>query len=231
MEAVREERAAHFYQFGAFLLDPAKCVLVRNGEIVPITPKAFEMLLVLVQHRGEVLEKDDLLRRLWPDTVVEENNLARNISALRKALDEHPNEHRYILTVPGRGYRFVAEVKEIESPESGYSEDNSSAVYPSGRCDRCNQQSSGINNKDLETMNSVSAMGANRLRVAKGVTNPPASDMRALPEVNTRPRSVVAALATLIIAVVVGGLVLFVVRQKSVTDRPPPSRRVVSSAQ
>jgi DNA-binding winged helix-turn-helix (wHTH) protein len=61
---------------------------VRNGEIVPITPGAFEMLVVLVQNRGEVLEKDDLLRRLWPDTVVEENNLARNISVLRKALDE-----------------------------------------------------------------------------------------------------------------------------------------------
>ncbi len=172
MEAVREERAAHFYQFGAFLLDPAKCVLVRNGEIVPITPKAFEMLLVLVQHRGEVLEKDDLLRRLWPDTVVEENNLARNISALRKALDEHPNEHRYILTVPGRGYRFVAEVKSIESTGSASSEDKSSAVNPSGRCDRCNQQSPGINDKDLETMNSVSATASSRLRVAKGVSFP-----------------------------------------------------------
>src|SRR5262249_17751858 len=63
---------------------------------------------------GQLLEKDELLRQVWPDTVVEENNLARSISALRKALDEQPNEHRYILTVPGRGYRFIADVREIE---------------------------------------------------------------------------------------------------------------------
>ena len=228
MEAVRQERErpTHFYQFGAFLVDPAKCVLLRNGELVPISLKAFEMLLVLVEHRGEVLEKDDLLRHLWPDTVVEENNLARNISALRKALDEHPNEHRYILTVPGRGYRFVAEVNEIESSESASREGNSLAGNPSGHCARCTQQGSRINDKALDTMNAVSDTAAKRLRVTERVSRLPSSDNIALPEVNRRRRSVFSALVMLIVGIAVGGLVLFVVRQKSVTDRPPPSRRV-----
>jgi len=103
-----------FYGFGPFLVDTAKCALLRNGEAIPVSMKAFEILLLLIQHRGQVVEKDEILKRIWPDTVVEENNLARNISTLRKALDEHPNEHQYILTVPGRGYRFVASVREVE---------------------------------------------------------------------------------------------------------------------
>jgi Tol biopolymer transport system component/DNA-binding winged helix-turn-helix (wHTH) protein len=202
MEAVKQERATLFYQFGPFFLDPAKCVLVRNGQIVPISLKAFEMLLVLVQHRGDLLQKDDLLRHLWPDTVVEENNLARNISALRKALDEHPNEHRYILTVPGRGYRFVAEVQEVESPEGAF------------------------NDKPLDRTNGVSATAAARLRFTEGVSDLPSPDGRALPEVNKHPRSIVSAAAMLIVAIAIGGLVIFALLQKSVTNRPPPSRRV-----
>jgi DNA-binding winged helix-turn-helix (wHTH) protein len=81
---------------------------------VPLNLKAFEILLVLIRNRGQILEKDELFKQVWPNTVVEENNLARNISALRKALDELPNEHQFILTVPGRGYRFVADVREVE---------------------------------------------------------------------------------------------------------------------
>src|SRR6185369_2357477 len=114
MEAAIQERTTRFYEFGPFLVDAVKCVLLREGEVVPLSLKAFEILIVLLRHHGQVLEKDDLLRQVWPDTVVEENNLARHVSALRKALDEHPNQHQYILTMPGRGYRFVAEVKEVE---------------------------------------------------------------------------------------------------------------------
>jgi Tol biopolymer transport system component/DNA-binding winged helix-turn-helix (wHTH) protein len=88
---------------------------MREGEVVPLSLKAFEILLELIQHHGQMLEKQELLKRVWPDTVVEENSLARSISSLRKALDEQPNEHRYILTVPGRGYRFVASVREVQN--------------------------------------------------------------------------------------------------------------------
>ncbi|MBO0725116.1 MAG: PD40 domain-containing protein [Blastocatellia bacterium] len=119
MSAVRQERTMRFYEFGPFRVDTVKYVLTRDGEVAPLNLKAFEILLALIENRGQVLEKNELLQRVWPDTVVEENNLARNISALRKALDEHPNEHQYIMTVPGRGYRFVASVREVD----GASED------------------------------------------------------------------------------------------------------------
>ena len=113
MNGAQREQATPFYEFGPFRVDTVKYVLTRDGEVVPLNLKAFEILLALIQNRGQVLEKNELLQRVWPDTVVEENNLARNISALRKALDEQPNEHQYILTVPGRGYRFVASVREV----------------------------------------------------------------------------------------------------------------------
>ncbi len=114
MNLVREKPVALIYEFGPFRLDTVKYVLTRNGESVPLNLKAFEILLALIENRGQVLEKNEIMRRVWPDTIVEENNLARHISALRKALDEQPNEHQYILTVPGRGYRFVASVREVD---------------------------------------------------------------------------------------------------------------------
>ncbi|HZM90295.1 MAG TPA: winged helix-turn-helix domain-containing protein, partial [Blastocatellia bacterium] len=81
-----------FYQFGPFCLDAEKRVLLRGQEVVPLKPKAFDALLVLVQHHGQVLEKDDMMEMLWPDSDVEESNLPQHISALRKTLGEGPNE-------------------------------------------------------------------------------------------------------------------------------------------
>ena len=78
-------------------------MLLRDGEIVPLSSKSLDTLLVLVEHRGQVVTKDDLMRTLWPNTFVEENNLTQQISMLRKALGERANEHRYVVTVPGRG--------------------------------------------------------------------------------------------------------------------------------
>jgi len=99
------------YAFGPFHLDPLKRLLLRGEEPIPLSPKDFDLLLALVQHHGEVLVKEELMDRVWPDTVVEEGNLNRHISTLRKTLGESPNEHEYIVTVPGRGYRFVGEVR------------------------------------------------------------------------------------------------------------------------
>jgi len=101
------------YEFGPFRIDTVKRLLLRGGEPVALKAKCFETLLVLVEARGQVLDKDELMRRIWPDTIVEESNLTGYISALRKALGENPQEHRYIVTVPGRGYSFVAEAKEV----------------------------------------------------------------------------------------------------------------------
>jgi len=103
----------HFYEFGPFRVDPQKRLLLGDKGPVALAPKAYELLLALVENQGRVLDKDELMRRVWPDQIVEEANLTVNISALRKALGESPNEHRFIVTVPGRGYKFVEGVREV----------------------------------------------------------------------------------------------------------------------
>ena len=113
MKPSRSEPSGEFYAFDPFLVDAVKCVLLRDGQLVSLTPKAFEILLALVRHPGRVLKKEELFQLVWPDAFVEENNLPRNISALRKALGEAPTEHKYVVTVPGQGYRFVANVREF----------------------------------------------------------------------------------------------------------------------
>ena len=104
------------YAFGPFLLDTRERRLLRDGEVVPLTLKAFDLLQVLVENQGHLLEKEELLRRVWPDAVVEENNLTVTISALRKALGEGPTDRQYIETVPRRGYRFVADLRASAEP-------------------------------------------------------------------------------------------------------------------
>ena len=104
----------HSYEFGPFRLDAAEHLLLRDGEAVPLTPKAFDLLLALVERHGHLLEKEELLKKVWPDTFVEEANLASNISQLRKALGDGENGQRYIETVPKRGYRFMAGVNKVE---------------------------------------------------------------------------------------------------------------------
>ena len=102
-----------FYEFGPFRVDPEKQVLLRDNEPIAITPKTFETLLILVRHSREVVSKDDLMKELWPDSFVEESNLSQNIFMLRKALGDTPDDRRYIVTLPGKGYRFVAEVRAV----------------------------------------------------------------------------------------------------------------------
>lgn len=101
------------YEFGEFRLDAEQRVLLRQGKPVTITPKALETLVVLVQHSGRIVNKEELIKAVWADTFVEEANLARNIWTLRKALGDEDTNHRYIETVPKRGYRFVAPVTEL----------------------------------------------------------------------------------------------------------------------
>ena len=107
--------AEQLYTFGPFVLDPARRLLVRDGESIPLTPKAFDTLVILVERREQVMSKEELLQLLWPDVVVEESNLSQQISHLRKALDDEASEPRYIVTLPKRGYRFVAAVTEKDS--------------------------------------------------------------------------------------------------------------------
>lgn len=125
--------STHIYEFGDFRVDAGKRLLMGlDGRPLPLTPKAFDTLLYLVQHADAVLEKETLMNAIWPDTAVEENNLNQSISALRRALGGNRNDHRYIVTVPGRGYRFVAPVKKHHSPRTVVSTDSirSIAVLP-----------------------------------------------------------------------------------------------------
>ena len=106
----------HFYEFGGFRLDSKKRILWQNGEIVPITPKAAEVLLSLVEKRGDLLEREELLDRVWKDTFVEEANLNFTIANLRKVLGQ--NGKKMIQTVPRRGYRFTEPIEDIYEENS-----------------------------------------------------------------------------------------------------------------
>jgi Tol biopolymer transport system component/DNA-binding winged helix-turn-helix (wHTH) protein len=107
----------NFYEFGQFRVDPDERLLWRGKKPVPLKPKVFDTLLVLVQRGEGVVLKDDLMKSVWPDTFVEESNLAQNIFVLRKALGDTGSEQRYIVTVPGRGYRFVQRVRTVPAVE------------------------------------------------------------------------------------------------------------------
>lgn len=116
-----------FYEFGEFRLDATKRLLLREGGIVPLMPKCFDVLLLLVSRHGQIVSKDELMSRVWPDTIVEENNLNVNVSLLRKTLGEKPNDHQFIVTVPGSGYQFVAEVRWVDSKHNKLAEARSEA--------------------------------------------------------------------------------------------------------
>ena len=100
-------------EFGLFRIDPEQRLLLRDEQPIPLSPKAFDLLLALVQRSGQVVLKDDLMKLLWPDTFVEESNLGQHVFQLRKALGERAQDHAYIVTIPGRGYRFVQKVRAL----------------------------------------------------------------------------------------------------------------------
>lgn len=117
MAASTDPKDRLFYGFGPFRVDPEKELLLRDDEAVPLAPKAFQVLLVLMRRSKQLVTKDDLLKTVWPDTFVEEANLSRNIFLLRKALGESPQDHQYIVTIPGRGYRFAEDVQLVQERE------------------------------------------------------------------------------------------------------------------
>lgn len=111
--AVMSSPEKRVYEFGPFRLDPAEHVLLRDGEAVPLRPKEFDVLLALVGNHRHVLTKEELLEAVWPNQFIEEGNLNRQISTLRRVLGDTSDEPQYVQTVPKVGYRFVASVREI----------------------------------------------------------------------------------------------------------------------
>ena len=110
-----KEPARRVYEFGPFRLEPTERRLFCQDQIVPLTPKAHDLLTVFVEQSGHLIDKETLLKAVWEESFVEEANLAYTVSALRKALGDTSEPHRYIATVPKRGYRFIAPVVEVEA--------------------------------------------------------------------------------------------------------------------
>jgi DNA-binding winged helix-turn-helix (wHTH) protein/TolB-like protein len=110
------ERQETLFRFADFTLDITRRRLMKNGLSIPVTAKAFETLRILIAHHGQTLSKSELMDAVWGDTAVEENNLTQQISALRKAFGERPDDHRFIVTVSGRGYSFVAGIEDAAVP-------------------------------------------------------------------------------------------------------------------
>jgi DNA-binding winged helix-turn-helix (wHTH) protein len=123
------QQIKQFYEFGPFRLDKSERVLLRDGDVVPLAPKAVDLLLVLVENSGHILGKEELMKLVWPDIFVEEANLSRHVFTLRKALGED-GKGRYIETISRRGYRFVASVAEVrdESDELVLAEHSRSRI-------------------------------------------------------------------------------------------------------
>src|SRR5262245_24437811 len=126
---MRTERT--IYEFDDFRVDTGQFFLIKAGQTIPITPTVFRILLVLLEHAGQMVTKEDLMKSVWPDCFVEAGNLNRNVSTLRKALDEKPSDHRYIETLPKTGYRFIAPVRSIKyQAPTGALRKPASAVTP-----------------------------------------------------------------------------------------------------
>ena len=107
------------FVFGEYVLKPSERLLLRNGDPIPLKAKVFETLLTLVENHGRVLSKEDLMKLIWSDRYVEESNLSQYIFILRRILGENPRDHRFIVTIPGHGYRFVAKVNEVVEELNG----------------------------------------------------------------------------------------------------------------
>src|SRR6478672_7711606 len=101
--------AARSYEFDGFVVDAVRRTVTRDSRPIPLTAKAFDTLLFLIEHGGETVTKRQIMDTVWADTAVEENNLTQQISTLRKAFGEIPGDHRFIVTVPGKGYAFIAD--------------------------------------------------------------------------------------------------------------------------
>ena len=149
------EQTGESYEFGRFRVKPDERVLLRGDELVSLTPKAFDILLTLLENDGRIVNKDDLMKKVWPNTFVEEGNLTQNVSLLRKALGESANGPQFIETVPRRGYRFVAPVKRA----NGNGQDTSiktAAPLPSPEQQKPSTITSGRSTLDIGRSTSLS---------------------------------------------------------------------------
>ncbi len=149
----------HFYRFGDFTVDTDQKVLLRHGSPLPVTPKVFETLLILLESSGRIIEKEELMKRLWPNSFVEESNLTFNITQLRKSLGDSARHPQYVETVARRGYRFIAEVEEVLSDDvstgrhTSHRFETSAPESPIGGSGKCNAPPAANHIFDLAPVN------------------------------------------------------------------------------
>jgi DNA-binding winged helix-turn-helix (wHTH) protein/TolB-like protein/Tfp pilus assembly protein PilF len=187
-----KQTVTRIYQFDQFRLDADKRRLFRAGEPLTLAPKALDILVLLVENSGRVVEKEELMQSVWADSFVEEANLTVHISALRKALGDSKTQPRYILTVSGRGYRFLAEVERLEkNPPEAASESRA----------RQAAQSEAESAIELEPVDSRQAIGEQALRRIGVAEFPPGKGRpKTLTPYASRPRLLRAGLAILFAA-------------------------------
>lgn len=154
----------HRYAFDNFEIDPANRLLLRDGEIVPLTGKVFDVLVVFAENPGHLLEKDEMIDKVWHGSFVEEGNLARNVSTLRKALGDEAKPHKYIVTVPGRGYRFAAAVSEQKG-------DPFSAIHQIRPARRHNDSDRAPNPYVLFTLAAIILVGLAAVALKSGIAS------------------------------------------------------------
>jgi len=177
------------YEFGSYQLDERERVLTREGCILPLTPKAFETLLVLVRNSGHVVTKDDLMKQVWPNAYVEEGNLTQNIFALRRILGEELHGNKYIETVSRRGYRFVGAVRRVSGAAAA-------VAMPNGM-----NQADGQTTSELKTRRTIAVLAvlpfvnesaeAKMEYVSDGITESIINSLAELPRLRVMSRSAV----------------------------------------
>lgn len=177
------------YRFGRFQLDAGEQLLLRDGQRVYLTPKDFELLLRLIKNRGHILEKEELMKEMWPNTFVEEGNLNRHISTIRKMLGEKQDRREYIETIPRRGYRFIAHVRELR--------DETSAAIDDERMDALSRvEESGTRIKPLYSLAVLPFVNAssdqNVEYLSDGITDSVINILSSLPQLRVMARSTVS---------------------------------------
>jgi DNA-binding winged helix-turn-helix (wHTH) protein/TolB-like protein len=192
-----------FYEYGSFRLDPAEHRLTRDGIAVPLAPKAFELLLFLVQNQGRLLSKEQIMATLWPGSFVEEANLTVSISVLRKVLGEKEGNLRYIETIPKKGYRFIASVREVHG---------TSALLLEERALSDSRNESVLPGPPVHTISADADDGGTDRR------EPPPISSGPLPSPRGRFRSVV--LTSAILVFLVAAAVIYFIRHKPVAPTP-----------
>ena len=175
------------YEFDDFRIVTAERVLLRDGKPVALAPKVFDLLLILVEHSGHLVEKAELMEKVWPETYVEENNLTVNMSALRKTLGQSRNGQQYIETVPKRGYRFVANVRKVPEENDSRIEQEYAAIYQADE--------RGVPSKIIDSVAVLPLVNVkddpNLEYLSDGITESIINSLSQLPRLKTMARSTV----------------------------------------